>query len=115
MTDGMAILAHGKPAAAAIFFACAIATMGVLVALSVWTERAEHKNGRRIALSVAAAVFLALFAAGGYSIFLEGHNFIDMTLMMFGLAGLVVLPATMRQAATPDSDAERRHMAAHDL
>jgi len=122
MTHWMTELSNSKDAAMMIFAALAVFAVVGLETFRKWLGRAprEERGGRANAIAaVLAIVFLAKLTLGAAGLSVEGKNFIDLSLLLFGAAGLfvVALYAWRYNNGLPldDGEEERRRVAAHDL
>ena len=123
MTHWMTTLSNSKDAVMIIFDALALFAVVGLEAFRKWLDHApreEHGGRANAVAAIVAAVFLAKRMLGGAGMAAEGKSFIDLSLALFGLAGVIVISSLMWRyhhglPLDDDEDAERRHMMARDL
>jgi hypothetical protein len=124
VNDWIVFLTSSKVTLMAIFCVCAIVSVTGLEALRGRMARVQREGDSADAgpitklVAVAALAYIVLLTTGGSGLFLVGRTFLNMTLTMFGIAGVLVIALLRWQfrSGTPlDADAERRRIAARDL
>jgi hypothetical protein len=123
MTHWMASLSQSKEAVMIIFGALMVITVVGLELFRKWLGHAprQENGGRANAIAaIVAIVFLAKLTLGGAGIATEGKNFLDLTFVLLGFAGIVIVSTLMYRyhnglSLADDVDEERRKMMAHDL
>jgi len=123
MMHWMTTLSNSKDAAMTIVAALAVITV---VGLEFFRKRLGHMprddNGARgnAVVAVVGIVFLAKLVLGGAGMAAEVKNFLDLSLVLFGVSGIAIISTFMWRyhrglPLTDDDDEERRRMLAHDL
>ena len=123
MTDWMAGLSVSKDVLKMVFVLCVVLTVGGLEFYRMWLghgPREERKGRATVITAIVAIVFLTMLALGGGDIAARGRNFLNLTLALFGLAGLfIVTNLTWRfrrgLPLSDDEEAEKRRVSAQDL
>lgn len=123
MTHWMATLSQSKEAVLIIFGSLMVVTVLGLELFRKWLGHAPREENGARANAVAAIVglvFLAKLVLGGAGLATEGKNFLDLTLLLLGFAGIMIVSTLMYRyhnglSLADDEDEERRRMMAHDL
>jgi hypothetical protein len=122
MNDWIVFLTSSKVTLMAIFFICAVVSVTGLEALRGRMARVQHDGDDTGPITklvaIAALAYIVLLTTGGSGLFLVGRTFLNMTLTMFGIAGVLVvslLTWQFRRGAPLDPEVERRRIAARDL
>ena len=123
MTHWMATLSQSKEAVMIIFGSLMLIAVMGLELFRKWLGHAPREENGPRANAIAAIVglvCLAMLVLGGAGLVKEGKNFIDLTLLMLGFAGIMVVSTLMYRyhnglSLSDDEDEERRRLMAHDL
>jgi hypothetical protein len=119
----MTTLSQSKDTVMVVFGVLAVITVLGLEAFRKWLGRAPRQENAARANAIAAIValvFLAKLVLGGAGLATEGKNFLDLSLLLFGIAGVTIVSSLMYRyhnglSLADDDDEERRKMMAHDL
>ena len=123
MTHWMATLSQSREAVMIIFGGLMAVSVLGLELFRKWLAGAprEENGGRANAIAaIVGLMFVASLVLGGAGLANDGKNFLDLTFLLLGFAGIMVVSTLMYRfhnglSLADDEDEERRKLLAHDL